>query len=316
MSDIDFDELDKAVNSLMNQRTEPGSVDLPIQPASTSAQDSFSPTPQQSLVSEVSATSSGTPQPTTIVRRSTGKYMDMVSPAARSRSAPVKQDAIKPVSRDNGSIQPTQPASMTSPYESQVATSVESETVDQTSVTLSTPEPMQSPFLSDIAVDKRPLGSQDPTTQDNWNIPDFTEETSQPTATEEQAAPESKPTATPDAFVPEPAVVPPELSADVLALESDVNASNSLSAADAEHVKKVENNPPRISSPGDIVPQYSHEAANSPEPSAVFDAASDVPKQLDHPERKKSGWMIFVWILILVIVGAGGGVAAWYFLAK
>ena len=362
MSDIDFEELDKAVNSLMNQQV--GTPDMVTSPTPVESSDTntapLAPTVSPRPVAPVDTTpvperpapdmsarfaaptvTASTPPPTPLsttehspasapapiapvpavapaIRRSTGKFMDVVVPPVKTRSAPTKAAPEKPVARDTGVIAPmtevsTQPIDAVAPVVS----------VDDTAPNVSSSEPMQSPFLTGVTVDKRPLG-------DLNDSPDFSYSPDAPVAdpwvteTEEGA--------------PSADVIPPELSADVVALESEASIMGMTNTDEPAAVELSEPQPdvsvpspqpeplaeepavesaPQLSGPGDIVPQYAPETAASPEPSAIFDAASEeVPQQLSHPEHKKSGWMVFVWILLLIVVGVGGGIAAWYFLAQ
>lgn len=99
---------------------------------------------------------------------------------------------------------------------------------------------------------------------------------------------------------PEEPQTPGDIDAQLMALESDDAASRQAT----------------LPTVNDIPKQYTEQAAEDPEPSAVFDVASESPEPLKHAEKKKSGLAVVLWILLLIIIGAGGGVAVWYFLLQ
>lgn len=112
----------------------------------------------------------------------------------------------------------------------------------------------------------------------------------------------------------EPPLVP-EFRADILAVESESTAA--IAAKQAAPAPAAPSSlPAQPVAGGDIAPQYASAPADNPEPSAIFDAATEGTQTLQHPVKKKSGWMVLVWILLLVVVGVASGVAAWYFLIR
>jgi len=194
MKEFDFDELDKAVNSLMGdvKTPEPAPVSVPTPtlalaaepaPVSTPPQPmpvpSVSPTPPALPVKDTTPSSAPTPTPPPAALtppRPSGRFMDVVHPSADMKAAPVV--ASPAPSREGVTIQP--PARST-----EVATAPSRPVIDimaapnaqpkPVSATPSlaapapepTPEPVASapiepwvsPFLPDAQVEKRPLGA-------------------------------------------------------------------------------------------------------------------------------------------------------------
>lgn len=343
MADIDFDELDKAVSSLMEQRGEPNAVPVeapePAVPTTTAPQSAS--TPAVALHTPVSPA----------IKRQGGRFMDVVHPSSNMRvQQPSSPAPSSRPSREASMVQPPTPSPVA--VEQPAAASV----VDESSTPSSTIEPqaslapeefaagasqppMQSPFLDDVEVDKRPLGASpvmgepeatdihagESTPSTGGDMPDPIGDWSAPATpvatTQEPNNSNGNPEVKNDIWSAEkkvdsteqPAnIVPPELGPEVLALESD-EASGSF---DSKHNSVSDTTKVEPSVPGDIPRQYAAESADAPEPSAVFEAASSSPRELQHPEKKKSGWMVVIWILLLLVIGAGGGVAVWYFLLK
>lgn len=355
MTDIDFAELDKAVNSLMGRQNGAESTKAPDSEVIdiTSGQNSAIAEPDMQVAASpdkapaVAPSSAQSAPP--VLKRQTGRYMDVMRPSASMRAASMQAPSPARLSHTSMDIAPTsdveQPESTTETEEYSSVTEVFDETsviedegleqamAEQLAQEPTPATPMESPFLTDVEVDKRPLGATpagDTAPDEDFSFnqpvpdPDFTQDLED---TAEPAAPA--------------VIVPPELSSEVLALESDALPASEVpeqTANEEEQIVEatVENSEtldvPEVSpdvetartnetpaaavSSGDIVPQYAAQSADAPEPSAIFEAQSETPKQLEHPATKKSGWLVFVWILILALVGAGGGVAAWYFLVK
>ena len=354
MSDLDFEELENAVNSLKSQSQktdESTEAQGPANPVSTENSSATSPV---APVTPPAATVPQTPAPA--IRRTTGRFMDVVPPSSASRGMSSKfsqQPVSRPVVRDSGLLQPIAAPEANSVAPSETAAPVNEPELsvvaeeELTSAIDASPAPMQSPFLTDVEVDKRPLGStNDSFAESGETAPspaveiisaDVSPSLEQPTDDGSAAEVASTPDASlspessdswateidervaPEVDV-ETEVIPPEMSPEIIALESsdDNTAASQESVAPQtpESAPSSQTQPAgNPATPGDIVPQYTPSATESPQPSAIFDTASEVPQQLSHPEHKKSGWMVLVWILLLVIVGVGGGVAAWYFLA-
>lgn len=345
MSELDFEELDKAVSSLMGQAQpsdEPADdqsvTETPVYELNFSSNDS---TPQ---INDTQADEAPLPSPN--IRRTSGRFMDVMPPSSASRgvsSEAVRQPTTRANVRDGGLVQPiSAPENVVAETpvvtEPEQYSDIENKPAQTDEASLA---PMQSPFLTDIEVDKRPLGSLGDVLEPGAEAdsldqtPDFGVTSGQ---TESQLIEDSQVVAEPvnaeeiavssNTWVTESdervssdvTVVPPEMSPEVMALESAgetgvADAQESIINSVAETSQPEPKATKQPATPGDIIPQYTPGVADSPEPSAIFDVASEVPEQLNHPERKKSGWSVVMWIFILILVGIGVGIGAWFFFA-
>lgn len=176
-----------------------------------------------------------------------------------------------------------------------------------------------SPFISNVEVEKRPLGTPAAATDD---------------ANDEGAAiaknddhKKSLANYTPrkldvseddpdDEVEPGGDVgLPPEFSADVMAAEeADVSsldaAVDDIKAAEQRASKKPSDN-------DDVSPRHSPKKdSTEPEPKPMFDAASRTSKNFDPKEESKSGWLTVLLILLFLAIGVAGGAAAYFLLIK
>lgn len=391
MSEIDFEELDRAVSSLMNQSTGSstnGAASPGASANSGAAQQSSQastplppPAPDSNMPSAAAPASEGeSAAPAAgaapiISKRPVGRFMDVVHPSSDMRTASM---GVPPSARPSRELAPLSPVSQDSstftedyssanhdnnPMDDPVSADLlwqGSEVLQNGNISdvdaLGIPDsgnaassssdlasaPMDSPFLANVDVDKRPLGQTDQPApsgvdQDEVSTPNENQEESMPDPisnwqSESSAAPDfssgsnnndeikeqdTQPRVGHDDAVAVMSPIVPELSQEVLAVES--NLAVDTSGKSSEGVvggHNTSSGSDEVNTPGDIPVQYKPEAANAPEPSAVFDVSTTEPQELQHPESKKSGWMVVVWILLLLIIGAGGGVAVWYFLLK
>lgn len=187
------------------------------------------------------------------------------------------------------------------------------------------PAPLTSPFLPDTKVEKRPLGS-----------PDVPVEESELFAPAEEK--ESKTVNDPNDQLPadptevEP-LLPEELQGDLMAVEADTTHEQVKRAHEAtEEPKPLEKNekiatsspspatdkpsasePATPSGPTSIPQQYHEEASTGDQGNGAIYDTDSYHQPLAHPAKKKSGWMWIIWIVLILLLGAGGG-AALYFL--
>ena len=109
--------------------------------------------------------------------------------------------------------------------------------------------------------------------------------------------------------------LPPEFSADVMAAEeADVSsldaAVDDIKAAEQRASKKPSDN-------DDASPRHSPKKdSTEPEPKPMFDAASRTSKNFDPKEESKSGWLTVLLILLFLAIGVAGGAAAYFLLIK
>lgn len=351
MKDLDFDELDRAVNSLMNDKTSPapGDTSSSVSPASASVTSSVTPSQPEPAVSMP------TPRQAPPAARRGGRFMDVV-PATRK----AKDVVSTPVSREGVNIQPSAPlASLTTqsdkavveaptakenatpttdwPDPLELAASKETpapdasevpgqlntstrDTVEQEDVSMpdmpdqaaslaTVDEPLSSPFLPDAKVEKRPLGGAA-----------LASTGSELTVEDENAQLPALPKDV------EPAL-PEELHGDIASIEADNSTTDPAKHVESNETTKeslpkgIEPKKPTVtvteaivpSGPTSIPQQYKEEpSSGDKENGAIYDTDS-YHQPLSHPAKEKHGWSWVLWILLILLVGAGGG-AALYFL--
>ena len=176
-----------------------------------------------------------------------------------------------------------------------------------------------SPFISNVEVEKRPLGTPAAATNDANDggaaaVKNDDHKKSLANYTPRKLdVSEDDPD---DEVEPGGDVgLPPEFSADVMAAEeADVSsldaAVDDIKAAEQRASKKPSDNDdvsPRLSSKKD---------STEPEPKSMFDAASRTSKNFDPKEESKSGWLTVLLILLFLAIGVAGGAAAYFLLIK
>ncbi len=341
MKDIDFDELDKAVNSLMasggpaTTPTETPETVISI-PSTTSATVPSSPVaPQASVVQEAVVVNPvattpvaavATPPVAPAVRR--GRFMDMVpnssaSPTrSLSTSAPSRQglsitprtDTPAPTAQPDETPEQAQPIITPSETpETAVSFDTMPDPIDtmpaEVTTTIPTADELQtesqivsaldSPFLTDAKVEKRPLNS-------GLGL-ELEEAAKQETDADDAATTDS--TTQIDSEADEPPITPqvPELNGELVAIESGdaIEVTQAVDTADAASQVDAPSAPLGATS---IAQQYkAKESSGDQSHAAIYDAAQ-YPEPLNHPAKSKSGWLWVLWVIVLLGIGAGGAV--------
>lgn len=176
-----------------------------------------------------------------------------------------------------------------------------------------------SPFISNVEVEKRPLGTPAAATDDANDggaaiakNDDHKKSLANYTPRKLDVSEDD-----PDDEV-EPGGdvgLPPEFSADVMAAEeADVSsldaAVDDIKAAEQRASKKPSDN-------DDASPRHSPKKdSTESEPKPMFDAASRTSKNFDPKEESKSGWLTVLLILLFLAIGVAGGAAAYFLLIK
>lgn len=356
MTDIDFDELDKAVNSLMETSTQTGIEPTSVAAATPAAQQAATPgaAPAAATVTQavpkpadlVQPKPSSAPVATQSVRPSlatkrSGRFMDVVHPSSDMRSAdrpsvptrtassiaPINDVAPTPVAvpaptdtAPQASVSSEDTYQLSEPSTSRVEDTmpdpldyvqkktaeqpaaqplassdeelldsqleddlktIESTGINDSSLPAAMPESDDyagSPFIPDAKVEKRPLGN--PTSD---AVAEQAESPGVDTAIKEQEAPSES--------------LPPELHEDVTKIEASTTKASPVldtlgSTSISQQYKEVK---------GEGVPEHQ----------ALYDTAT-ATTTIAHPAKKKSGWMWVLWTVLLMLLGAGGAVAAYY----
>ena len=176
-----------------------------------------------------------------------------------------------------------------------------------------------SPFISNVEVEKRPLGTPAAATDDANDggaaiakNDDYKKSLANYTPRKLDVSEDDLD----DEVEPGGDVgLPPEFSADVMAAEeADVSsldaAVDDIKAAEQRASKKP-------SDDDDVSPRHSPKKdSTEPEPKPMFDAASRTSKNFDPKEESKSGWLTVLLILLFLAIGVAGGAAAYFLLIK
>lgn len=323
MKDIDFDELDKAVNSLMAStpaRVESDSAATAVTPV----QSAPAAVPVQLPVTEPAVQS---PVPTVArpaapaIKRS-GRFMDMVSTPSdtrQARPAPV-------ASREGLSITPRPSDETAKPVESVVEAPAQNETIVPDPIEFSqnytddqpvevpaepvateaqadaTSLPSESPFIADAKVEKRPLNAGTPEPE----LPDLSVDFS--------AALSDTPVEIVDELPEENGKDEPPITPQVAELSSDLVAIESAETFETTQAVETTDAASAVATPAvplgaaSIPQQYTQKPSTGDQSHAAIYDASQYPEPVSHPAKTKSGWLWIVWVLLLLGVGAGGAV--------
>ena len=263
MQDIDFDEIDRAVSSTMSPSKSA--------PKRAVADDAKVP------VTITRTSIPVTPRPTS------GRFMDVVHPSSDMK--PGSSGSTKPGPATTQLVAEPEVKEQTWPDPLDFHGFKDDEpSSDETPV-----KPLETPFLPDTKVEKRPLGAfslAEPPTP-------LLEET-----TDDEPADEEPPvTEAPTDDAPEEA---PEETQEVI---------EPAEVAD-EQAARVDQELANV--PTSITQQYTEHPASDDNPSgAIFDTeAYHVP--LAH-NPKKSGALVVLWIVALIVLGGGIGALAYFF---
>ena len=331
MTELDFDELDKAVSSLMNDGSE---GDAPKSDANTT------PTPV------VPAPSAPVPASSPAMRRR-GQFMDVMHPSSNMRQtpAPVTHQAVaitppmvsEAVTPDNTPItddvspipspeltseqpmleQEDTSSSWTEPSEETTEGTPLQEEVPAMSPesnpnTELTDDSLTSPFLPDAKVEKRPLGEPLPYAEPVLESKSVDVEPAAEAVEIETQAPELVEAEKGDMGANEPVPLPDELHEDVVAVEANEVMHEEPTETPVENEVVPEMTQP-IS--GSIAQQYEEQPSTGEQTNgAIFDTDSYHQPLDGHPTKKKSSVLTWIlWTIVLLIVGATAGAAWFYF---
>ncbi len=354
MKEFDFDELDRAVNSALSA--------TPVAAPSTPADETAAELSKETVINLDGATTTNalvepvkkpeqTPeglveaakpaQPTSTAplaaRRSSGRFMDMVHSSSDMRTgarpanaAPAPAASLMPL--------PLSPLKSADTDESNGATYVEP-TINETpggpaeEDTEPALVPLESPFLPDAKVEKRPLGGpavaepaavkQAEVTSEALPVSDFpdpidfhTNQTNEPNADtpEEKTVADSVDTAEVavegQAIETAEAIISVQETAPTETLLDDIAAQK----VDAELIDidaAVE--PETYGPPASITQQYKEQPSTATESGAIYDTES-YHQPLTPAVKKRSGVWTIGLILLLVIIGAGLGAAFYIYI--
>lgn len=338
--EFDFDELDKAVNSLMKDTEPAPEAPAPVATPGAPVVELPAPAPVVEPVAPVASVSAPAeavaPSPSPAVSKPTGRFMDVVHPSSDMRTP------SQSVPREGVPVAPIAPATpeINSPAPVPSISTEPEPALD--SVTLP-PAPLASPFLPDAQVEKRPLGGPSPEPTPSLDEAIAAElsadaepasiEATEPTTiaeTEPAASPEptvestAEPTASPERDTPTEnekdnnnVGLPAELSNDLVAIESgeaQPGESDQLETpATTEDTGDTTPSPATaMLSQSSIPQQYKEEASSTTETHApIYD---DQTSAQAIPQAKKKGntTRIILIAVIAVVVGVVGAAALYY----
>ena len=325
MSDIDFDELDRAVNGALGSVSETTPTASPISgpvvdtPVSAPVQQT-PPTIERVERTSLAPAPAPSSRPVAVTgpaaRRTSGRFMDMVHPSSDMRSQSSTPVASAPLSAPV----PTQfsaprPVAPISPV---VAPTPAPEPVVESPAWN---EPLESPFLPDAKVEKRPLGGvETPSELSTFDFQGLLDEPEEELLEAPQPQERIEATTLPDPIdfaattsvteEVEPMVVEPQepVKAEELpVVEAPVEEAAIPTVVTPEQLQTAVEEPV---GPTSITPQYKEQPSSNQESGAMYDTES-YHQPVVQPVKKKSGWFTVIWILLLVILGAGGGWAVY-----
>jgi hypothetical protein len=313
MTDLDFDELDRAVNSVMGDKKPDAEVkpDSQIQKRASGLYMDMMPQRPQSPAatlkdhgaSDISSKPVSETAPTVKEPPKTlAPFHDILPP----KVAPSLPDAAASKSTDIEPEQPLadkEPSSVSSPaladlsapeVNSPAQNSPEIAALTETpEVKPEKPAETASPFIADAKVEKRPLGGADP-------------------AEQVKEAPNTLPLnglQAEDTQQASPTPMPPEFHEDLLAVEADrqtdVGQGKSL-----ESIEAIDQAAAAQVGPLSITQQYQEKMSTGDQSHTPIYDTNVQP--LSHPAHNKSGWGAVAWIIALTVLGAGIAAALYF----
>lgn len=302
MSDFDFEELDKAVTGALAT-----SKDGPATPSAVKEEEpsAFMATPMAE--EPVQSTVIDTPKPTVsepvktapvsapAARRATGRFMDVVHPSSdmRTVSSPVNKTATSALPAEV-KPQPTfQPVKHSLFSDDELETDFELSPIGP----IDTTSALETPFLADAKVEKRPLGGS-PNAASSLHLSVFDQpKTTLLEAPDEPLIEEHIEESTPAetfSFTDEPVETTIE------------NPTPEVEHLDIEPV--IEPTPP-----ASIAQQYTEQPREEANSGAIYDTEAYHQPLVD-AKKKSSGVWLAVWIVVLALIGAGAGLAFYFFI--
>lgn len=320
MKDLDFDELDRAVNSLIGSPSAPVTPPVPsVNPVAPAPTDS--PTPPVDNAPAAPAS----PQPLA-ARRSSGRFMDVVHPSSDMRSSAVPS---RPAAREGMTVQPISPepkveaVAETTPAPEPAVTPkttdwpdpldfhgfkdepLAAKPTDKPADDVDLPDleaapPLESPFLPDAKVEKRPLGAfaDSPAVEP---VPSkVADEPAKPSLDEDENT---------DRPIGDDTPLPAELQDNLLSIEANEDTSKVSAEPEEPAVQST------MVETMSIPQQYVEKPSTGDRPASgasIFDV--EAYRKPAPAKKSKSGWLMVVWIVLLIILGVGAGAGFYFYL--
>jgi hypothetical protein len=311
MQDIDFDEIDRAVSSVTNQNTRGASVPEAVRSTPREFTPFSAPVPAPVAV-----------EPSPAMRRSSGRFMDVVHPSSDMRptsSSPVvtRDEPIRSTVPPRVVVAEPEPSSTESndtgfQWPDTIDTPMPTDTVvpHTENAVIEDDSPLESPFLSGTKIEKRPLGAFSTAEPEVDAAPIEEVDEFAPIMSELQGVQQSTVVVDPEMASVE-SELPRELHDDLLMLEAHGTPEEEPAAQPAEQQQAiiVQN---ALATPTSITQQYK-EQSSAPEAAsgAIYDTEA-YHQPLRHTPKKHSSAVAVIWIVTLILVGGGLGLAAYY----
>ncbi len=343
MKDLNFDELDEAVTSLMKGVDEKDTsiADKTLDVGTTLAPDEAPAYSKLSTAAEKIGGEAIDHQETTVslnagpmpqLPQRGGRFMDVMHPSSdmKTSTTPVATVApafaatpVAPVSRQGMTIAapdvipdeqvPVIDTTAGNLPESSGPLAVPDEPEAAPEVT--TPEPQTSPFLPDAKVEKRPLGqaTDEATSVKPQHVavePPKPEDINESEDPDDELDQDARDRDTPVSSLDEITVhVPEEFQDELLAVEMNTTQTQSVEIPtdtldDADTSSSM--------ATASIPKQYQEKPSTGDDSNGSIYDTTSYHQPLSHPETKKSGWIWVVVIVLIIALCAGAAAAAYY----
>lgn len=352
MKDLDFDELDQAVNSLMTgvpRMTEPkgentGEKTLTITPTlQADERPSFTTLEQTATLAAADLNARPEPLPVAslVARRSSGRFMDVVHPSSdmKINNRPVVSRVglqLNPVPSRPSAIEAPAPAvdvvapspasevvewkpTPTNDWPDPIALEEESEDTELAKAPETPDATVSVPSVANTSVDTEepsPLLTPFLTDTKVEKRPLGAFAVGIHSAVDDTLPGVDEPEQQPSANLSEETPgLPDELHHELMQIESDTSDVDDTPevATPPSFSAPVVTAVPQLAGPTSIQPQYKEEPSSAEEKHAGIYDTDSYHQPLSHPGKKKSGWLWVLWIVLLLAAGAGGALALYYF---
>lgn len=335
MSDFDFDEIDKAVAGALGGSDEPSLPADELLPSSS--RETVAPEKVPPVEPKKHEDEPVKPRTSLASRRGAGRFMDVMHPSSDMRvrqtasspkpMAPTPTEELSEQGQDSyeqdeaprrGGLHSAAVHS-SAPMSAHISSHHEEVEEGEGDNTQGAVSPLASPFLTDAKIEKRPLGSAAPTgaftaptVEEELDFDDFeSTATTLPIANDDQETPLLLEAAE-DFFLEsgeeELTQQPGELAVEPGALESEHDTS--VQKSEPTPAPTVDEAVP--TGPTSIKQQYEERPTESGESGAIYDT-ENYHQPVTYPEKKRAGAWTILWISLLIIFGAGVGVAFYLF---
>lgn len=318
MSDLDFDELDRAVNSLISKAP---TTDTTVKNDDNQNDDLFISSDIKLDDNDLLKTSDiesdeKVERPvfkSLAGQRSSGRFMDVIHPSSDMRNATSKSETTTPLTVSATSKPSTQtPKPLLNPIINDIPNKKSSDSDSEIEeifkeTKLPSVSALESPFIAGAKVEKRPLGafSSDtikseielsPTGEVNEKTDKFIEYEKTEKEVDDQ--------------------LPEEFQEDLLKIESvsskQTEEKETEKATEKDDIPEFEKDLD-LDKPVQIVQQYKENKPDANKKSGAIYDTNVYHKAPELEEKKKSGWLWVLWIFLLILVGVGAGVVAYFF---